>query len=309
LKSPELGDIRNGEPSRTDALEKAVYAIGTEISLLHQLSNTIRKASRETQNLKAATLYEMKDQEGKDLDDEFKDQFAAELLRRKFPAASEEIRSRLASAMLLRRKRVLYRRSRYMKAPIKTSSHAPQLKEHPGPLEAQRGSEIFNPAINQPLGSQVVSTERPASSFVASQAQTATVVDPTQFRKAATPSIVSDGKTVALGDHEELSFPPAPQGYMVQRFSWLKERRLNAHEAELDLLPNYRLYRDYNGHPPLPQAEIQQLEYKINEAEEALKLSLEEDWDISRNVDVDVMCPYCCCVLPSSELGNEWKWK
>ena len=89
-------------------MKTALRAIENDIGLLYGLSNAIRKASIESQNLKAATMFKIEDDDTSEL---FKEKFSADLLKRKFPNSSEIIRERLASAILLRRKRFLYRKS------------------------------------------------------------------------------------------------------------------------------------------------------------------------------------------------------
>ena len=63
--------------------------------------------------------FEIRDADGNNLGQLFKDEFAASLLKMKVPGAGERIRARLASAMLLRRRRILYRKSRQAARPIK----------------------------------------------------------------------------------------------------------------------------------------------------------------------------------------------
>jgi hypothetical protein len=102
-----------------ECLESALSDISAEITLLHQLSNTIRKASKETHNLKAATAFVLRDEEGNDCESAFRGLFALEIIHKKFPMCDEMIKERVATAMLLRRKRILYRRSRYGKFPAR----------------------------------------------------------------------------------------------------------------------------------------------------------------------------------------------
>lgn len=99
-------------------LDSTIESMASEITLLHELSNTIRKASREANNVKAALSFKIEDEEGNDLEEPLKNHFAANIKDR-FPGLSDIIRLRLAEAMILRRKRVLYKRSRYSKAPIR----------------------------------------------------------------------------------------------------------------------------------------------------------------------------------------------
>lgn len=92
-----------------------------EISLLHELSNIIRKASREANNVKAALSFNITDEEGNDLEKPLKGHFAANI-RDRFPGISDILSLRLAETMILRRKRILYKRSRYSKAPMRIST-------------------------------------------------------------------------------------------------------------------------------------------------------------------------------------------
>lgn len=93
-------------------LKSEVEYIASEISLLHELSNTIRKASRKANDVRAATLFHIKDEEGNDLEEPLKNYFAANI-QDQFPGISDIIRLRLAKTMVVRRKRILYKRSRY----------------------------------------------------------------------------------------------------------------------------------------------------------------------------------------------------
>lgn len=103
----------DGQATTANAfLKSEAEYIASEISLLHELSNTIRKASRKANDVKAATLFHIKDEEGYDLEEPLKNYFAANI-KDQFPGISDIIRLRLAKAMVVRRKRILYKRSRY----------------------------------------------------------------------------------------------------------------------------------------------------------------------------------------------------
>ncbi|KAL2843939.1 hypothetical protein BJY01DRAFT_215324 [Aspergillus pseudoustus] len=164
-------------------------SISKDISLLHRLSNTIRNASRESQNLRAATDFTITDEEGNDVGIIFRDLFAGELIARKFPSCSETLRQRLASAMLLRRKRILYRRSR----------HGHLVERH----------ELSDTANTMDKG-DVLGTR----SGVGSRA---TTVSPEQFKKASSRSVVTRATTLRLGHSELALFPPAPKARLIHR--------------------------------------------------------------------------------------------
>lgn len=89
-----------------------------DITLLHKTSNTIRQASKESQNIKAAEVFKIRDDEGNDAEP-FLRQLFFNYIRDRFPGTNEDIRERLADTMLLRRKRILYRKERYGKTSIR----------------------------------------------------------------------------------------------------------------------------------------------------------------------------------------------
>lgn len=204
----EVGPL-GGSESILGPLEEPLAAVAEDISILHKLSNTIRKASAETEshNAKAATTFEITDADGNDISQPFKDGFAAPLLKTKFPDACESIRARLASAMLLRRRRILYNKSRYAAGPTKNLPE-PTAAEFPNPalklVETQLISESMTEGFKP---SRLLSTQN----RVLSQARTATTLDPERFRKASTPSHVSTARSIPLVQDDELDYPLIPK--------------------------------------------------------------------------------------------------
>lgn len=196
-----------GSESVSESLKQALGAVAEDISILHKLSNTIRKASAESHNVKAATNFEIRDADGNNLSQLFEDKFAAPLLKMKFPGAGERIRARLASAMLLRRKRILYRKSRQAARPIKILAK---------PTAAEIPEQLPKLMEIRPVSESKTEGSKPSRSLLApsrifSQAHTATTLDPERFRKASTPSRVSTAKSIPLMQDDELNFPPIPR--------------------------------------------------------------------------------------------------
>ncbi|KAF1985819.1 hypothetical protein K402DRAFT_464139 [Aulographum hederae CBS 113979] len=192
----------------SESAQTHLKAVAEDIRILHRLSNTIRKASAESQNIKAASTFEMKDADGIDLGQRFKEHFAAKLLELKFPGASPTLRDRLASAMLLRRKRILYRKSRQVSRP---SRIAPK----PVPMQMPKPEPRFVPERQvigeKPMEDRTIIETPLAPSRVNSQPHTATTLDPDRFRKASAPSRISSVKSIPLTQEDELNFPPAPR--------------------------------------------------------------------------------------------------
>ncbi|KAM0259352.1 hypothetical protein ACHAQJ_003384 [Trichoderma viride] len=99
--------------------------IATEISHLNKISNIIRRASQETHNLQAKD-FQIKDEEGNDVESLLLDHYKHYISNR-FPTASVTIQKRLASAMILRRKRILYKRFRHGNMAIQPTKVVPNL--------------------------------------------------------------------------------------------------------------------------------------------------------------------------------------
>ncbi|KAI1461196.1 hypothetical protein F4805DRAFT_415028 [Annulohypoxylon moriforme] len=194
-----LSVLANGD------FERISDGISSQVGLLHELSNTIRKASRESQDVKAAASFQIRDDEGNDMEDVLKVYFMRNL-RDCFPDSSDSIRDRLATTMILRRKRILYRRSRYAVNPIK----------HTQPVtKPQIESQVVVPRQETPdreqtFPSQAIKTGAEPSNIY-SVVQSATTLEPQNFQRASAPSLVSHVKSVDLGSHEELVFPPRPE--------------------------------------------------------------------------------------------------
>ncbi|KAI0180727.1 hypothetical protein GGR52DRAFT_2839 [Hypoxylon sp. FL1284] len=190
-------------------LDQSVRDIASEISLLHRFSNTIRRASHEAQNSKAAESFRIRDDEGNDAEALLTALFFYHV-RDRFPTVGEHICQRLADTMVLRRKRILYKRSRYGDATIRPQQvpSQPRItlpKIRPRFAVADQ-SEAFEP--------QAIPTR--SKSTVQSLTQSATTLSPEKFVKASAPSVVSVSKTVALSSHGDLIFPPAPLGMEFQ---------------------------------------------------------------------------------------------
>jgi hypothetical protein len=287
-----------------EKLDRSIRVIANEISLLHRLSNTIRRASKDSQNLKAAKSFRIQDDEGNDAEPLLRELFASYILGR-FPDISNAIRQRLASTMLLRRKRILYRRSRYGETPIRPKKTISQPTITLPPTQQQAAI-----APEQPLGPDGPEVAaKSAQSIVQSLAVSATTLVADNFKKASAPSVVSVTKTVALGNHEDLIFPPAPNGRVKQKYKQLKKQREEEHKTYLKSLPFYLLYEEHNGQPPLNLDTLSKLRQKISDAEAKLQKILEKDWNDCNRAIAEVTCPFCFYALPSLDVIDEKKWK
>lgn len=287
-----------------EKLDRSIRVIADEISLLHRLSNTIRRASKDSRHLKAAKAFRIQDDEGNDAEPLLRELFASYILGR-FPDIGNAIRQRLASTMLLRRKRILYRRSRYGETPIRPKKTISQPTITLPPTQQQTAI-----VPEQPQGpDRPEAAAKSAQSIVQSLAVSATTLVADNFKKASAPSVVSATKTVALGNHEDLIFPPAPNGRVKQKYKQLKKQREAEHKTYLKSLPFYLLYEEHNGQPPLNLDILSELRQKISDAEAKLQKVLEKDWNDCNRAIVEVTCPFCFYALPSLDVIDEKKWK
>ncbi|KAG5794497.1 hypothetical protein H9Q69_006453 [Fusarium xylarioides] len=270
------------------------YGVSSEIALLHKITNTIRRASKDTQNSRATEGFKIRDDEGNDVGPFLQEVFA-NYVHDRFPGISEEIRKRPAFSMVLRRKRLLYRRERYGKKPIQLpQTISAPLISHPEPDIITPLDDVERPAKRRILPA-------PTQSVVYSTA-TATTLTPERFRKAATPSVVSIPKTVKLSDNDNAVFPPAPTRALMQRYA--KTRR-DIEVRHKQRLLKFRGYREGVDMASLASGGTQEL---IN-AELERASGLAKAWDDCIEAVGEVTCPYCFHMLPVREVIDELKWK
>ncbi|KAF2867008.1 hypothetical protein BDV95DRAFT_468200, partial [Massariosphaeria phaeospora] len=69
--------------------------------------------------------------------------------------------------------------------------------------------------------------------------------------------------------------------HILNAFERLTSNRKQMHLAYLSSLPNYSVYMQYSGHPPIHQMYIAQLQTQIAEAHAELKRGIDADWRAS----------------------------
>lgn len=205
-----IADSATSDPARISEkrLEGCFLEIAAEITRLNKISNTIRRASKEAQLLKASD-FQIKDDEGENVEPLLLRIFEHYIADR-FPCVSDAIRSRLVRSMLLRRKQIMYRRYRagntYSQSigiispvPIKL----PGAQSTAEPLAAEKSNQHDK--------------KRPASRETASQVKSATTLVAENYKMtSAAPSKVSVSRTIASGKHQALVYPSAP-GFAAKR--------------------------------------------------------------------------------------------
>ncbi|KAG5657293.1 hypothetical protein KAF25_005857 [Fusarium avenaceum] len=263
--------------------DNALDELRNDITLLHKTSNTIRQASRESQNIKAAEVFQIRDDEGNNAEPFLRHLFS-NYIRDRFPGTTEDIRERLADTMLLRRKRILYRKERYGKTSIRLPQAVtkPVISHpRPEPIEEVTQGRVKRRAV-----------EAPSQSHTQSVTRTATTLSPEKFKKAAAPSVISVSRTVALSSTDELCFPHPPTACLMRKYNEAKK--------EIEKEEQNPKYSD------LGDEERQQ---RKEEAAFKREKELTEAWNSCIEAVAEVTCPYCFHILPIREVINEKKWK
>ncbi|KAI0900540.1 hypothetical protein F4806DRAFT_159830 [Annulohypoxylon nitens] len=180
--------------------ERIFNSISSRIRLLHEISSTVRTATRKSPDVKAITSFQMNDDNGDNIEDIVRKYFTVKF-RDDYPESSDIICDRLVTTMILRRKRVLYRRSRYTPNPTKSA-------------QTSMESEIETPVVN----TQKENEEQKVSNQdieVAPEPSKGPLVVPSATTFAShisqrAPSAVPSVNSADSESHEELIFPPRP---------------------------------------------------------------------------------------------------
>ncbi|KAL7928236.1 hypothetical protein V8C35DRAFT_318654 [Trichoderma chlorosporum] len=274
-----------------ESLRRSLGDLAAEISHLYKMSNMIRRASKELHILKAKD-FQIKDEDGNDVEPLLLNHYKRYIGDR-FPTISHAIQARLAETMVLRRKRILYRRFRHGNTAIKLKQAAPQVSV------TLPGAQVSAEQVNiQQQGNE--DTEEAAPVNAPSHVKSATTLQPEKFKLAkSSPSVVSTSMTVALGNHETLNFPTAPGIRAKRKYERLVKERLEAYSAVFntsdELSPG-----EYSTSPSIIDERDTQLS-----AEQHLKEALKSDLEAIG----EITCPYCLYTLSAEEVFNEKKWQ
>ncbi|KAJ5986357.1 hypothetical protein N7451_010722 [Penicillium sp. IBT 35674x] len=290
IRPPTSQTVR--EPD-TKLITRLRRAVADQIALLHRLSNTIRRASSETPNAKGSMVFTIRDEEGNDVESCLQIVFA-NYIRDKFRNMDEKLLKRMVSAMILRRKRILYKRSRFNHGALNVPPATSLPKATPPPMTAAQQTAVSDPEI--PSTSPPLPPQLPAKSQTGFSATTLAVE---KFRKASTPSAVSAVKTIALSSHEALPFPVAPLGRVRQRYKRMRKIREDEYRRNLQYLSD-----NFDSQQSSPT-----IDGLKRQAEADLKQDLRTYWDLCVEAIREITCPFCFYAIPAREMQNDAKWK
>lgn len=182
-----------------EEVQEIIQVVSTSIHWLLRLYNTIKSAGLGNQNKRAA-LFHIPENESK-----AREQLYRYWIARDFPGLRSNLVDRLVAVMLIRYRRVLYRRSRQEKLKLRQDDLPKRELTRP---QAVSSSDVDGYASRQEIQA-ADSSLKPKD--LASSEYTTTTVDAKQYRKAAAPSRVSKAVTISLSKMDRLSVPCPPK--------------------------------------------------------------------------------------------------
>ncbi|KAH6867377.1 hypothetical protein B0T10DRAFT_569484 [Thelonectria olida] len=197
-------EVSQANPSAFDYTE-ASNSIHSSIDWLHRLSNLLRRSSVTNQNLRAKSYHIP------DLDEDNLKRFFEWLIARDASGLSEQMKARMASTMVERHRRVLYRRARLRSGWKQQESIKPEADPEMPALVRKSPSQLNATATPVSLTGKGGQPEHllaaPSPSLFSSK--TGTDPNPSVYRAYAASSI-SKAQSVALNNTAEMLLPPPP---------------------------------------------------------------------------------------------------
>lgn len=212
----------------------------------------------------------------------------ANYVRDKFRSIDEEILQRLVRAMVTRRKRVLYKRSRFGNLALRVKETKPRPK-----VQAPQTQPQQTPAT-QELPQAENKEDDIGANYKSQAGVSATTLAVDKFKKASAPSVISGTKTVAFDNHEDLPFPLPPLGRVRRKYKKMKW----ALEENLASIPE-----GYKADSLIYPERIEEVESKL------LKKMNDECWDQCLRAVGEVTCPFCFYAISALDISDDNKWR
>ena len=202
----------NDDSSSVKKLGDAIESIADNMARMHRLTNAIRRGGTDVRNSRA-DKFMWKDEDGNDLGPLWEKTFALQLCERKYPNASPIIHTRLASAMLTRRKRILYRQSRLEKLALNTQQPEKVVIKvaEKKPIPVPETSSQFEHQAIQIQGDAKTGVQSQAKNSIQTFNTAATPLEPEKFQHSSAPSRVSSARSLPLDDETKAHFPLPPE--------------------------------------------------------------------------------------------------
>jgi hypothetical protein len=224
----------------TDEMTEAINIISEEVTILHRLSNTIRKATRDVRNAKIDSSFHLTDEQGENIEQEVNTMFA-KLVATSISCAGKHISDRFVASMMTRRRRVSYRREERNSPKTPPSSQTASVpKIQIEPPASSRSGDLLKPAdkpssqaLLGPTSGPKVKNPPKMPNLKGSEVQAAMTLSPSGYLSSPSIAPSNSGKTVAQDSLQTLPFPPRPRMYDRQRYNTLKSPIVAHHDAQL----------------------------------------------------------------------------
>ncbi|KAK3986500.1 hypothetical protein QBC44DRAFT_138858 [Cladorrhinum sp. PSN332] len=187
-------------------------SIHEAIDWLHRLSNAVRKAGFSIQNQKA-TQFIIKGEDGNDITEILGDLFYG-LVKRESKGIEDWFARRLAHTMLLRRRRILYRRFRQRRWTLQQASGDKVIQPNvPTPGESQPVHHVSHTDPTEEPSQQQGEPLAATPPYITPSTLTATVLEQGTSIKLPDPSLsrISRATTAPFQPNERLLVPPYPR--------------------------------------------------------------------------------------------------
>jgi hypothetical protein len=193
-----------------------LQSIHESIDWLHRLSNMVRKASFNSQNARA-NHFMLRDEKGETSEELTRSLFEALThlyqfyIRTHVPGVGEKLAQRLVHTMIIRHKRILYRRARGKVLKLEQIDYSPPKREQESQyLDVLPSVPETTASVMERVGTPGLSQPTARTKMAGSQV-TATTVDTKMLRKSFTPSGVSKATSNSLNVPDRVLVPPRPK--------------------------------------------------------------------------------------------------
>jgi hypothetical protein len=232
------------------------------------------------------------DDEGNDVEPLLKLIFA-NYVRDKFRSIDDGILQRLVRAMITRRKRVLYKRSRFGNLALRVKETKPRPTVQAPQTQPQKAPATQeSPQAENKEDDEDPKEDDTGANYKSQAGVSATTLAADTFKKASAPSVISGTKTVAFDNHEDLPFPPPPLGRVRRKYKKMKRALEEQHESNLDSISvNSRA-----------AGETDDLEFRLSRM-------LKECWDQCLRAVGEVTCPFCFYAISALDISEDNKWR
>lgn len=217
----------------------------------------------------------------------------ANYVRDKFRSIDDELLQRLVHAMITRRKRVLYKRSRFGNLALRVEETKPQPKLKAPQIQPQKAPATQElPQVENMEDDDDLKEDDTATNHRSQAGVSATTLAADKFKKASAASVISGTKTVAFDNHEDLPFPLPPLGRVRRKYKKLKRTLEEQRESNLDSISmNSRA-----------AGEVDDLEFRLSRM-------LNECWDQCLHAVGEVTCPFCFYAISALDISDDKKWR